>query len=95
MDKEVINKENNYFSKGHFPLRYVLVAQSCPALCDPIGCSPPGYSGYGIIQARLLVLSSHSLLQGIFPNQGSNPGLLHCRQILNHLSHQGSPMKGV
>ena len=31
------------------------------------------------------------LLQGIFPTQGSNPGLLHCRQILNQLSHQGSP----
>ena len=33
----------------------------------------------------------HSLLQGIFPTCGSNPGLLHCRQILYHLSHQGSP----
>ena len=32
-----------------------------------------------------------SLLQGIFPTQGSNPGLLHCRQILYRLSHQGSP----
>ena len=31
---------------------------------------------------------SHSLLQGIFPTQGLNPGLLHCRQILYHLSHQ-------
>ena len=30
------------------------------------------------------------LLQGIFPTQGSNPGLLHCRQNLYHLSHQGS-----
>lgn len=33
----------------------------------------------------------HSLLQGIFPTQGLNPGLLHCRQFLYHLSHQGSP----
>ena len=33
----------------------------------------------------------HALLHGIFPTQGSNPGLLHCRQILYHLSHQGSP----
>ena len=33
-----------------------------------------------------------SLLQGIFPTQGSNPGLLHCRQILYQLSHQGSPL---
>ena len=36
-------------------------------------------------------MGSHSLLQGIFPTQGSNPGLLHCRWILYHLSHQGSP----
>ena len=33
----------------------------------------------------------HSLLQEIFLTQGSNPGLPHCRQILYHLSHQGSP----
>ena len=33
-------------------------------------------------------VSCHSLLQGIFPTQGSNPGLQHCRQILYHWSHQ-------
>ena len=33
----------------------------------------------------------HFLLQGIFPSQGLNPGLPHCRQILYHLSHQGRP----
>jgi len=32
----------------------------------------------------------HSLLQGICLTQGSNSGLPHCRQILNHLSHQGA-----
>ena len=32
------------------------------------------------------------LLQGIFPIQGSNLGLLHCRQTLYSLSHQGSPV---
>ena len=36
-------------------------------------------------------MGSHYLLQGIFQTQGLNPGLLHCRQILYHLSHQGSP----
>ena len=35
----------------------------------------------------------HFLLQGIFLTQGLNPGLLHCRQILFHLSHQGSTTK--
>ena len=39
---------------------------------------------------RLSSSSRHSLLHGIFPTQGLNPGLLHCRQILYHLSHQGS-----
>ena len=37
-------------------------------------------------------VGSHFLLQGIFPTQGSNPGLLHCRQILYYLSHQRSPI---
>ena len=36
-------------------------------------------------------VGSRSLLQGIFPTQGSNPGLQHCRQILYQLSHKGSP----
>ena len=35
-------------------------------------------------------VGSLSLLQGIFPTQGSNPGLPHCRQILYQLSHRGS-----
>ena len=36
-------------------------------------------------------MGCYALLQGIFPTQGSNPGLWHCRQILYCLSHQGSP----
>ena len=36
----------------------------------------------------------HFLFQGIFPTQGSNPGLLHCRQTLYCLSYQGSPTRG-
>ena len=38
-------------------------------------------------------VDSRSLLQGIFPTQGSNPGLPHCRQILYQLSHNGSPQR--
>ena len=38
-------------------------------------------------------VGSHPSLQGIFPTQGSNPGLLHCRQIPYHLSLQGNPMR--
>ena len=36
-------------------------------------------------------VGSHSILQGIFPTQRLNPGLLHCRWILYQLSHKGSP----
>ena len=38
-------------------------------------------------------LGSLSLLQGIFPTQGSNPGILSCRWILYQLSHKGRPME--
>ena len=59
----------------------VLVTQSCPTHCDPMdGSSLPGSSVHRFLQARM---SSHSLLQGIFPTQGSNTGLLHFSQILS------------
>ena len=67
-----------------------LVAQLYPALCNPMDCSPPGSSVHGILQARITGVGSLSLLQGIFPTQGLNPGLPHCRRILYPLSHQGS-----
>ena len=50
-------------------------------------CSPPGSSVHGILQGRNAGADFHSLLQGIFLTQGSNPDLLLCRQILYHLSH--------
>ena len=67
------------------------VAQSCPTLCDPMDCSLLGSSIHGIFQANNTGVGCHFLLQRIFPTQGSNPGLPHCRQTLYHLSHQGSP----
>ena len=51
-------------------------------------CSLPDSSAYGIFQAR--VLEWGFLLQGILLTQESNPGLLHYRQMLYSLSHQGS-----
>ena len=57
----------------------VLVAQLCPSLSDPTGCSPPGSSVHGILQAGRL--ESIPFLWGIFPTQGLNPGLLHCRSF--------------
>ena len=55
--------------------------QSCPALCNPKDCSLPGSSVHGILQARILEWIA-VVLQEFFLTQGSNPGLLHCRQIL-------------
>ena len=64
----------------------VLVAQSCPTLYDPEDCSLTGSSVHGIFLARILEWVCHFLLQGIFPTQGLNPGLLHCRRVLHLLS---------
>ena len=67
------------------------VTQLCPALCDPMDCSPPGSSVHGDSPGKNTGVGYHTFLQGIFPTQGSNPGLPYYRQILYHLSHQGSP----
>ena len=48
-------------------------AQSCPTLCEPVDCSPPGSSIHGILQARILEWVAISFSRGIFPTQGSNP----------------------
>ena len=69
-----------------------LVAQSCLILRDPMDCSPSGSSVRGDSPGKNPGVGCHALLQGIFPIQGSNPGLPHCRWILHHLSHQGSPI---
>ena len=59
----------------------VKVTQLCPTFCMDSPWNSPGQNtGVG----------RRSLLQGIFPTQGSNPGLLHCRWILYQLSHQVS-----
>ena len=68
-----------------------LVAQSCPTLCDPVDYSVPVFSVHGHSPGKNTGMGFNALLQGIFPTQGSNPGLPHCRAILPHLSHQGSP----
>ena len=54
--------------------------QSCLTLCNPMDYT-----------VQNIGVGSHSLLQRIFPTQGLNPGLPHCRQILYQLSHEGSP----
>ena len=77
-----------FFFPGDF-IEVVKVTQSCLTLCDPVDCSLPGSSVLEILQAGTLEWVSQSLLHGIVPTQGSNPGLLPCRWILYPLSHQG------
>ena len=67
-----------------------LFTRSCPTLCDPVDCSPPGSFVSGNSPGRYTGVGCHALLQGILPTQGSNPGLPHCRWILYHLSHWGT-----
>ena len=57
----------------------------------PMNCSLPGSSVHGDSPGKNIGVDCHALLQGILPSQGSNPGIPHCRCILYHLSHQGSP----
>ena len=64
----------------------VKFTQSCLSLCDPHGLYSPWNS-----PGQNIGKGSCFLLQGIFPIQGSNPGLPHCRWILYQLSHKGSP----
>ena len=72
----------------------VLVAQSCPTLGNPVDYSQACSSVYGDSPGKNTGEACHALLQGIFPTQGLNPGLWHCKWILYQLSHQGSP-RGV
>ena len=55
-------------------------------------CNLPGSPCPWDFPGKSTGVGCHFLLQGIFPTQGSNPGLLHCRQTLYRLSNQGSPM---
>ena len=68
-----------------------LVAHLCLTLWDPMDCSLPGSSVHGDSAGKNSGVGCHALLHGIFPTQGSNPGLPHSMRVLYLLSHQGSP----
>ena len=64
----------------------MLVAQLCLILSDPVDCSPPGSSAHGIRQVRILQWEATPFFRRS-SHPGFNLALLHCRQILYHLSH--------
>ena len=61
--------------------------QSCPTPCDPMGCSLPASPVHEDSLGKNTGVGCQFFLQGIFPTQISNPGLLHCQQILYQLSY--------
>ena len=66
----------------YFSYILLFIAQLCQTLCDPTNYSPPGSSVHGDSPGKNIGVGCHALLQWIFPTQRSNPGFLHCRQIL-------------
>ena len=64
-------------------------SESCSVVSDSL--QPHGLYSPWNSPGQNTGVGSLSLLQGIFPTQGLNPGLPHCRQILYQLSHKGSP----
>ena len=74
-----------------------LLLQSCPTLCDPVGCSPPGSSVHGIFQARVLEWVAMSFSRGSSqPRDQTHIASVSYtdRQILYHKRHLGSPTLG-
>ena len=63
----------------------------CPSLCDPPDCPPPGSSVHGVLQARILEWVAISSSRGPSQPRDQTQVSLYFRQILYHLSHQGSP----
>ena len=58
--------------------------------CVQLFATPMDYVVHGILQARILEWEAFPFSRGVFPIQGSNPGLMHCRQILYKLTYKGS-----
>ena len=81
--------------KNHFRHNTINIAVVSPVLyrtilcnsCNPINCGPPGFSAHGNSPGENTEVGSHALLQGIFPTQGSNPDIPHCR-LTTQLPHK-------
>ena len=82
------------FSPAAFPFHWCWAVLSCSVTSNslrPHGLQPARLLRPWDSPGRNTGVGCHALLQGIFPTQGSNPGLLHWRWILYCLSHQGNP----
>ena len=70
-------------------MHYENESENCSVMSDSLG--PHGLYSPQNSPGQNNGVGSLSFLQGIFPTQGLNPGLPHCRRILYQLSHKGSP----
>ena len=61
-------------------------------LCNPMDCSPPGSYVHGDPPDKNIGVGCHALLQGIFPTQGSNMDLLHCRWFFTIWATREAPV---
>ena len=85
---KTVNNENTWRLNSTFLNNEQVESESCLIVSNSFW--PHGlYSPWNSLGENTGV-GSLSLLQGIIPTQGSNPGLLHCRQILYHLIYKGS-----
>ena len=76
------------------PVLY-LVTQSCPTICNPMDCSPPGSSIHGDSPGKNTRVDCHALLQGIFPTQGLNlPPTLQADSLLSEPPGKPIPFPG-
>ena len=85
-------------------LSEVKLAQSCPTLCDPMDCSPPGSSVHGVLQARTLEWAAIPISRGSSPPRGQARGSCmaggfftacpYCPHIRHPAPHSPSPAAG-
>ena len=84
-------KEGSTGSLGLADANYDVCVCYVPSRSVMSDCGITESSVHGDSPGKNTGAGCHDLLQGIFPTQGLDPGLLHCRRIIYHLSHQGSP----
>ena len=99
LQKQLWNFEKNHIGKLRKSIHTIekvkmLVIQFCLTLCNPMDCSPPGFSVHGILQARILEWEAIPFSRGSsWPRD--RPGSLSCSQIHYHLSHNCQSLKVV
>ena len=87
--RNIVQVHLHYGTYQHFILLHVMMCESHSVVSDCL--QPHGLYSPWTSLGQNTGVNSLSLLQGIFPTQGLNPGLPHCRQVLYQLSHKRSP----